>query len=163
MSRNTKVKVGHLWDKYPTLENEFTKMWRPITKQALSEQCRRNPTSSSLRGVKSKVMDHWPFLENDEAYKVVDMISTRFYSSKLSSDWDDYRDRLPNIFNEDKIGQLVFDAPDINGNSKLISMDIKEEKYCTISFSGCDVCASFDNVPKDTALAILSELSKSLV
>lgn len=163
MSANTKVKVGDLWEKYPSLESEFIRMWKPITKQALANQHQRNASSSSLRGVKDIVKQHWPFLKDDEAFKIVDMISGRFNNSKFDPSWDDYRSRLPRIFNEDKIAQLVFDAPDSNGNSKLISINSQEEKFCSISFSGGELSASFNNVPKETALSILSELSKSLV
>ena len=167
--KKKKVKVlrADLVEKYPTFDAEFTKLWRKIVRKALSEQIRKNPQSKALRGIKEIVRNYFTILlDDDELNKVVDMISGRFCNSKLSCDWDVFREHLPNIFPEKSIGQLIF-TEDEEGVPESVSMI--EEKETKIK-EGCAVIiiqdgnfkAEYTNVPSDVALTINAELSKAL-
>ena len=162
-----KVTVDDLKQKYPSFDEEFAKSWRRILRRALSDQVARNSNSRSLRGIKDIVRNHFSFLFDDnELNKIVDMISTRFNSRKLSSEWDDWRDSLPNIFPEKSIGKLSW-FEDSDGVPESVSM--VEEKETMIK-EGCAVIiiqdgnfkAEYANVPSDVALTINAELSKAL-
>jgi len=155
------VKVRDLYEKYPQFETEFLKMWRNIIKEALAGQVARTPESKSLRGIKNIVKRHWPYFQESEATKVVDMISSRFNNHKLLPDWDGYREKLPNIF-PDTIGQLSFmETPDGNYVISEIPQSTSSDT-CVIIIQGSKMNAQFTDVPQDTAYSILSELSKSL-
>jgi hypothetical protein len=165
--KRVKVTVDDLRQKYPSFDEEFSKSWRRIVRRALSDQVARNSTSKSLRGVKEIVRNHFSFLFNDdELNKIVDMISARFNSRKLSSDWDDWRVSLPNIFPEKSLGRLTW-LEDNEGVPESVSM-IEEKE--TILKEGCAVIiiqdgnfkAEYANVPSDVALTINAELSKAL-
>ena len=103
---------------------------------------------------------------DDELNKIVDMISTRFNSRKLSPEWNDWRDSLPNIFTEKSVGKLSW-FEDGDGVPESVSMI--EEKETKIN-EGCAVIiiqdgnfkAEYANVPSDVALTINAELSKAL-
>ena len=162
-----KVTVDDLRKKFPSFDEEFNKAWRRILRKGLSEQVARNPNSSSLRGIKDIVKNHFSFLFDDnELNKIVDMISTRFNSRKLSPEWDDWRDSLPNIFTEKSVGKLSW-FEDGDGIPESVSMI--EEKETKIK-EGCAVIiiqdgnfkAEYANVPSDVALTINAELSKAL-
>jgi hypothetical protein len=164
MSYRTKVRVRDLHEKYPHFETEFLKMWRNVIKEALAGQVARYANSKSLRGMKNIVKRHWPYFSNEEADKVVDMISSRFNNHKLLPDWDGYRSRLPNIFPEITIGQFAFLEND-DGNFSMSMSDISKpssDDVCIIIIQGAKLNAQFTDVPQDTAYSILSELSKSL-
>ena len=159
--------VDQLKEKYPSFEEEFNKSWRRIVRRALSDQVARNPNSSCLRGIKDIVRNHFSFLfDDDELNKIVDMISTRFNSRKLSPEWDDWRDHLPNIFTEKSVGKLSW-FEDGDGVPESVSMI--EEKETKIK-EGCAVITILDgnfkgkytNVPSEIALTINAELSKAL-
>ena len=165
--KKVKVTVDDLRQKYPSFDEEFSKSWRRIVRRALSDQVARNSTSKSLRGVKDIVRNHFSFLFNDdELNKIVDMISTRFNSRKLSEEWDDWRDNLPNMFPEKSMGKLTW-LEDDEGVPESVSM-IEEKE--TILKEGCAVIiiqdgnfkAEYANVPSDVALTINAELSKAL-
>ena len=161
------VTVDQLRQKYPSFDEEFNKSWRRIVRRALSNQVARNPNSSCLRGVKEIVKNHFSFLfDDDELNRIVDMISTRFTSRKLSSEWDDWRESLPNLFPQKSVSQLAWFEDD-NGVPETVSMiDEKETK----TKEGCAVIiiqdgnfkAEYTNVPSDVALTINAELSKAL-
>ena len=161
------VTVDQLRQKYPSFDEEFNKSWRRIVRRALSNQVARNPNSSCLRGVKEIVKNHFSFLfDDDELNRIVDMISTRFTSRKLSSEWDDWRESLPNLFPQKSVAQLAWFEDD-NGVPETVSMiDEKETK----TKEGCAVIiiqdgnfkAEYTNVPSDVALTINAELSKAL-
>jgi hypothetical protein len=161
------VTVDQLRQKYPSFDEEFNKSWRRIVRRALSNQVARNPNSSCLRGIKEIVKNHFSFLfDDDELNKIVDMISTRFTSRKLSSEWDDWRESLPNLFPQKSVAQLAWFEDD-NGVPETVSMiDEKETK----TKEGCAVIiiqdgnfkAEYTNVPSDVALTINAELSKAL-
>lgn len=156
--------VEQLLEKYPNFSNEFNKHWRPILKKTLSDQERRNPNSKSLRGIKEIAKSHFTFyLENDEWDKVVDMISQRFKNNKMHETWDEWRQKLPNIFREQKIGRLYFSETD-EGQLKVgtIEETIKETGCAVIIIKHNNFRAEYANVPVDVALTINSELSKSL-
>ena len=161
------VTVDQLRQKYPSFDEEFNKSWRRIVRRALSDQVARNPNSSCLRGIKDIVRNHFSFLfDDDELNKIVDMISTRFNSRKLTTEWDDWRDSLPKIFPEKSIGKLSW-FEDGDGVPESVSMI--EEKETKIN-EGCAVIiiqdgnfkAEYTNVPSDVALTINAELSKAL-
>ena len=94
------------------------------------------------------------------------MISTRFISRKHSTEWDDWRDRLPKIFPEKSIGKLSW-FEDGDGVPESVSM-IEEKE--TKTKEGCAVIiiqdgnfkAEYANVPSEIALTINAELSKAL-
>jgi hypothetical protein len=161
------VTVDQLRQKYPSFDEEFNKSWRRIVRRALSNQVTRNSNSKCLRGIKEIVRNHFSFLfDDDELNKIVDMISTRFTSRKLSSEWNDWRESLPNIFPEKTFGKLAW-LEDGNGVPESVSMiDEKETK----TKEGCAVIiiqdgnfkAEYTNVPSDVALTINAELSKAL-
>jgi hypothetical protein len=156
--------VEQLQEKYPNFSNEFSKNWRPILKKALSEQERRNPNSKSLRGIKEVAKTHFSFyLENDEWDKVVDIISQKFKNNKMHETWDEWRQKLPNIFKEQKIGRLYFSETD-EGQIKVGTIDasIVESGCAVIIIQHNNFRAEYSNVPVDVALTINSELSKSL-
>ena len=164
---NTKVRVEDLVQKYPTFDGEFHKHWRKIVRKALSEQVSKNANSKSLRGIKDITRNHFTILlEDQELNKVVDMISSRFNTRKLSSDWDEWRDRLPNMFPEKSIGKINW-FEDENGVPDVMSV-IEEKKVK--GNEGCAVIiinhpnfrSEYTNVPADVALTINAELSKSL-
>jgi len=163
MSSKIGIKVKDLQEKYPHFETEFLKMWRNIIKEALAGQVARYSASKSLRGIKNIVKRHWPYFTEDEATKVVDMISSRFNNHKLLPDWDGYRNKLPNIFPESVIGQLVF-SENKDGTSSIIGTipEPSSDNVCVIIIQGAKMNAQFTDVPQDTAYSILSELSKSL-
>jgi hypothetical protein len=163
MSSKTSVKVKDLHEKYPHFETEFLKMWRNIIKEALAGQAARYPSSKSLRGIKNIVKRHWPYFTEDEATKVVDMISSRFNNHKTLPDWEGYRKKLPNIFPETIIGQLIF-SENKDGTSSLVGTipEPSSDDVCVIIIQGSKMNAQFTDVPQDTAYSILSELSKSL-
>ena len=161
------VTVDQLRQKYPSFDEEFNKSWRRIVRRALSDQVARNPNSSCLRGIKDIVRNHFSFLfDDDELNKIVDMISTRFNSRKLTTEWDDWRDSLPKIFPEKSVGKLSW-FEDGDGVPESVSMI--EEKETKIN-EGCAVIiiqdgnfkAEYTNVPSDVALTINAELSKAL-
>jgi hypothetical protein len=155
--------VEQLQEKYPNFSNEFNKHWRPILKKTLSDQERRNSNSKSLRGIKEIAKSHFTFyLENDEWDKVVDMISQRFKNNKMHETWDEWREKLPNIFKEQKIGRLYFTED--NGEIKVGSIEQtnKETGCAVIIIQHNNFRSEYTNVPADVALTINSELSKSL-
>ena len=161
------VTVDQLRQKYPSFDEEFNKSWRRIVRRALSDQVARNPNSSSLRGIKDIVRNHFSFLfDDDELNKIVDMISTRFNKRKLSNEWDDWRDSLPKIFPEKSVGKLSW-FEDGDGVPESVSMI--EEKETKIN-EGCAVIiiqdgnfkSEYTNVPSDVALTINAEISKAL-
>ena len=165
--KKVKVTVDDLRQKFPSFDEEFNKSWRRIVRKALSDQVARNPNSSSLRGIKEIVRNHFSFLFDDnELNKIVDMISTRFNSRKLSPEWNDWRDSLPKIFPEKSIGKLSW-FEDGDGVPESVSMI--EEKETEVS-GGCAVIiiqdgnfkAEYANVPSDVALTINAEISKAL-
>ena len=161
------VTVDQLRQKYPSFDEEFNKSWRRIVRRALSNQVARNPNSSCLRGIKDIVRNHFSFLfDDDELNKIVDMISTRFNSRKLTTEWNDWRDSLPKIFPEKSVGKLSW-FEDGDGVPESVSMI--EENETKIN-EGCAVIiiqdgnfkAEYTNVPSDVALTINAELSKAL-
>jgi hypothetical protein len=165
--KKIKVTVDHLVQKYPSFDSEFSKLWRKIVRKALSEQVVKNPNSKALRGIKEIVRNHFTILlEDDELNKVVDMISTRFTSRKYQSDWNEWREHLPNIFPEKSIGKLTW-FEDNDGIPESVSMI--EEKESKLN-QGCAIIiiqdgnfkAEYKNVPSDVALTINAELSKAL-
>jgi len=165
--KKVKVTVDDLREKFPSFDEEFNKSWRRIVRKALSDQVARNPDSSCLRGIKEIVRNHFSFLFDDnELNKIVDMISTRFNSRKLSPEWNDWRDSLPKIFPEKSIGKLSW-FEDGDGVPESVSMI--EEKETKIK-EGCAVIiiqdgnfkSEYTNVPSDVALTINAELSKAL-
>jgi hypothetical protein len=158
-----KVSVSELERKYPSFSAEFAKNWRPILRKALAEQVAKNSLSKILRGVKEITRNHFTILLDDaELNKVVDMISTRFNSRKLSPEWDDWRNKLPNLFPEKSVGQLLF-LEDGNGIPDKFSIrDAQKENLCSIIIHSGDFRAEYNNVPKEIAYTINSELSKSL-
>ena len=165
--KKVKVTVDDLRQKFPSFDEEFNKSWRRIVRKALSDQVARNPNSSSLRGIKEIVRNHFSFLFDDnELNKIVDMISARFNSRKLSPEWNDWRDSLPKIFPEKSIGKLSW-FEDGDGVPESVSMI--EEKETEVS-EGCAVIiiqdgnfkAEYTNVPSDVALTINAEISKAL-
>ncbi len=165
--KKAKVTVDDLRQKYPSFDEEFNKSWRRIVRRALSDQVSRNPNSRSLRGIKEIVRNHFSFLfDDDELNKIVDMISIRFNNRKLSPEWNDWRDSLPNIFPEKSIGKISW-SEDGDGVPETISMI--EEKETKIN-EGCAVIIiqhnnfrnEYTNVPADVALTINAELSKAL-
>ncbi len=162
-SKRKRPQVHELNDKYPNFSAELNKHWRHILKKTLSDQVRRNSTSRSLRGIKEIAKSHFPYyLENDEWDKVVDMISQRFKNSKMSEQWDEWRDKLPNIFKEQKIGRIYFteDGDELKvGN---IDQSNKETGCAVIIIQHNNFRSEYTNVPVDVALTINSELSKSL-
>lgn len=162
-----KVTVEQLRQKFPSFDEEFNKSWRRIVRKGLSDQVARNPNSSCLRGIKDIVRNHFSFLfDDDELNKIVNMISTRFNTRKLSSEWDDWRPHLPNIFTEKSVGKLSW-FEDGDGVPESVSMI--EEKETKIK-EGCAVIiiqdgnfkAEYANVPSEIALTINAELSKAL-
>ena len=167
IKKSRKVTVDQLRQKFPSFDEEFNKSWRRIVRRALSDQVARNSNSSCLRGIKEIVRNHFSFLfDDDELNKIVDMISTRFNSRKLSSEWNDWKDSLPNIFTEKSVGKLSW-LEDDDGVPESVSMI--EEKETKIK-EGCAVIiiqdgnfkAEYANVPSDVALTINAELSKAL-
>ena len=165
--KTVKVTVDDLRQKYPSFEEEFSKSWRRIVRRALSDQVARNPNSTCLRGIKEIVKNHFSIvLDNDELTKVVNMISQRFISRKISPEWNDWRESLPNMFPEKSIGKLSW-FEDIDGVPESVSM-IEEKE--TILKEGCAVIiiqdgnfkAEYANVPSDVALTINAEISKAL-
>jgi len=162
-----KVTVDDLRQKYPSFDEEFNKSWRRIVRRALSDQVARNPNSKCLRGVKDVVRNHFSFLfDDDELNKIVDMISNRFNTRKLSPEWDDWRENLPNIFPEKSLGNISWFEDD-DGIPESVS--VIEEKETKIK-EGCAVIiiqdgnfkSEYTNVPSDVALTINAELSKAL-
>ena len=165
--KKVKVTVDDLRRKFPSFDEEFNKSWRRIVRKALSEQVARNPNSSSLRGIKEIVRNHFSFLlDDDELLKVVSMISQRFISRKTSPEWNEWRDYLPKIFPEKSVGKLSY-LLDEDGVPESVSMI--EEKETKIK-EGCAVIiikdgnfkAEYSNVPSEIALTINAELSKAL-
>jgi len=161
------VTVDQLRQKYPSFDEEFNKSWRRIVRRALSDQVTRNSNSKCLRGIKDVVRNHFSFLfDDDELNKIVDMISTRFNNRKLSPEWNDWRENLPNIFPEKSVGKLAWFEDD-DGVPESVSMI--EEKETKIK-EGCAVIiiqdgnfkSEYTNVPSDVALTINAELSKAL-
>ena len=163
MRAKLKVKVDALYEKYPQLENDISRMWRTVIKEALIEQISRNPNSKSLRGIKSSIKKCWPYLDDDESNKVTDMICSRFSNGKTLPDWNPYRQQLPKIFPETIIGQLVF-SDNKDGTSTIVGSipEPTSDSVCVIIIQGSKMNAQFTDVPQDTAYSILSELSKSL-
>ncbi len=165
--RSRTVTVDNLREKYPSFDEEFNKSWRRIVRRALSDQVARNSKSKSLRGIKEIVRNHFSFLfDNDELNKIVDMISTRFNHRKLSPEWDDWRESLPNIFPEKSVGKLSW-FEDGDGVPESVSMiEEKETKIkegcAVIIIQGGNFKAEYANVPSDVALTINAELSKAL-
>lgn len=166
-SPDRKVTVDQLKEKYPAFTEEFSKSWRRILRRALSDQVAKNPNSKSLRGIKGIVKNHFPFyFDDNELNKIVDMISSRFNTRKLSSEWDDWREHLPNIFPEKSSGKLSW-IEDGEGIPESVSMI--EETAPKIN-RGCAIIiikdgnfkAEYTNVPSDVALTINAELSKAL-
>ena len=166
-TQTKKVSVPGLIQKYPTFEAEFAKLWRKIVRKALSEQVAKNPNSKTLRGVKEITRNHFTILlEDSELNKVVDMISTRFNSRKLSPEWDDWREHLPNLFPEKSLGKISW-FEDNEGIPESIS--VIENKKSKLN-EGCAIIiiehgnfkSEYTNVPADVALTINAELSKSL-
>jgi hypothetical protein len=158
-----RITVEELNLKYPNFSAEFNKTWRLIVRKALSEQAKRNPESKALRGVKEIAKNHFTFyLDNDDWDKVVDMISQRFKNGKMSEQWDEWREKLPNIFKEQKIGRLYFTED--NGELKVGNIDQtnKETGCAVIIIQHNNFRSEYTNVPADVALTINSELSKSL-
>ena len=158
-----RITVEELNLKYPNFSAEFNKTWRLIVRKALSEQAKRNPESKALRGVKEIAKNHFTFyLDNDDWDKVVDMISQRFKNGKMSEQWDEWREKLPNIFKEQKIGRLYFTED--NGELKVGNIDQtnKETGCAVIIIQHNNFRSEYTNVPADVALTIKSELSKSL-
>jgi hypothetical protein len=167
MTTKVRVRVEDLNQKYPTFEGEFHKHWRKIVRKALSEQVCKNPNSKTLRGIKDITRNHFTILlEDHELNKVVDMISTRFNSRKLSTDWDEWREELPNIFPEKSVGKINWFEDD-NGIPE--TMVVNDEKKVERN-DGCAIIiiqhgnfrSEYTNVPADVALTINAELSKSL-
>ena len=165
--KTVKVTVDDLRQKYPSFEEEFNKSWRRIVRRALSDQVARNPNSTCLRGIKEIVKNHFSIvLDNDELTKVVNMISQRFISRKISPEWNDWRESLPNMFPEKSIGKLSW-FEDSDGVPESVSMIDEKE---TILKEGCAVIIIQDvnfkeeyaNVPSDVALTINAEISKAL-
>ena len=165
--KTVKVTVDDLRQKYPSFEEEFNKSWRRIVRRALSDQVARNPNSTCLRGIKEIVKNHFSIvLDNDELTKVVNMISQRFISRKISPEWNDWRESLPNMFPEKSIGKLSW-FEDSDGVPESVSMIDEKE---TILKEGCAVIiiqdgnfkAEYANVPSDVALTINAEISKAL-
>ena len=158
-----RITVEELNAKYPNFSAEFNKTWRLIVRKALSEQTKRNPESKALRGVKEIAKNHFTFyLDNDDWDKVVDMISQRFKNGKMSEEWDEWREKLPKIFKEQKIGRLYFTEND--GQLKVgdIHQASKETGCAVIIIQHNNFRSEYTNVPADVALTINSELSKSL-
>lgn len=161
--KRTRPTVEQLTEKYPNFSNELRKHWRHILKKALSDQVRRNPNSMSLRGIKEIAKSHFTFyLENDEWDKVVDMISQKFKNSKMQEHWDEWRQKLPNIFKEQKIGRLYFTENDGEIKVGEIGESLKETGCAVIIIQHNNFRSEYTNVPVDVALTINSELSKSL-
>ena len=167
MTTVKKATKDELDQKYPTFDGEFAKLWRKIVRKALMEQVAKNPNSKSLRGIKEIVKNHFTILlEDHELNKVVDMISTRFNSRKLSPEWDEYRLLLPNIFPEKSTGTFSY-LLDEDGVPESVSMI--EEKETKLN-EGCAVIIiqhsnfrnEYTNVPAEVALTINAELSKAL-
>lgn len=164
---NRKVKVEELNQKYPTFDQEFKKHWRKIVRKALSEQVSKNSQSRTLRGIKEITRNHFTILLDDsELNKVVDMISNRFNSRKLSSDWNEWREYLPNLFPEKSVGKLNW-FEDSSGIPDTVSViddkKIKGDDGCAIIIINHNNFRSeYTNVPTDVALTINAELSKSL-
>ena len=161
-----KATVDQLKEKYPSFEEEFNKSWRRIVRRALSDQVIKNPNSSTLRGIKEIVKNHFSILlDDDELLKVVSMISQRFISRKTSPEWNEWRDSLPKIFPKKSVGKLSY-LLDEDGVPESVSMI--EEKETKIK--GCAVViiiddnfkAEYANVPSEIALTINAELSKAL-
>lgn len=77
-----------------------TKTYRMITLKALEQQCsslsRRK--SSSLRGVTEIVREMFPVFTDDECEKAQDNISEWFKNHKGDSEYDQFREQLPFIF-----------------------------------------------------------------
>jgi hypothetical protein len=158
-----RITVEQLNVKYPNFSAEFNKTWRLIVRKALSEQAKRNPESKALRGVKEIAKNHFTFyLDNDDWDKVVDMISQRFKNGKMSEQWDEWRDKLPNIFKEQKIGRLYFTESDGELKVGNIDQSNKETGCAVIIIQHNNFRSEYTNVPADVALTINSELSKSL-
>jgi hypothetical protein len=90
------------------------------------------------------------------------MISQRFKNNKMHETWDEWREKLPNIFKEQKIGRLYFTED--NGEIKVGSIEQtnKETGCAVIIIQHNNFRSEYTNVPADVALTINSELSKSL-
>jgi hypothetical protein len=165
--KKVKVIVDDLRQKYPSFDEEFNKSWRRIIRRALSDQVARNPNSKCLRGIKEIVKNHFSFLfDDDELNKIVDMISSRFNSRKLSPEWDDWRDSLPNIFPEKSFGNIAWSEDDDGIPEKVSIIEEKETKIkegcAVIIIQDNNFKAEYTNVPSEVALTINAELSKAL-
>tara|TARA_A100001201_G_scaffold14258_6_gene17407 strand:+ start:46 stop:558 length:513 start_codon:yes stop_codon:yes gene_type:complete len=165
--KSKEPRVEDLYSKYPCLKGEFQKHWRSIVRKALQEQVRRNPDSNALRGMKEIAKTYFPmYLESNEWQKLQKMISQRFQSSKHSSDWDDWRESLPNIFPEKSVGKLAW-FEDNEGVPESVSLIEEDEKKIN---EGCAVIIiqhpnfrnEYTNVPSEVALTINAEISKAL-
>ena len=161
------VTVEQLKEKYPSFDEEFNKSWRRIVRRALAHQVMRNPNSSSVRGIKDIVRDHFSILlDDDELIKVVNIVSQRFISRKNSPEWDDWRDQLPRIFPEKSVGPIAW-FEDESGIPESVSM-IEETKpevgegCAVIIIQDGNFKAEYSNVPSDVALTINAEISKAL-
>jgi len=158
-----RITVEELNTKYPNFSTEFNKSWRLIVRKALSEQTKRNSESKALRGIKEIAKSHFAFyLDNEDWDKVVDMISQRFKTSKMSEQWDEWRQKLPNIFREQKIGRLFFTENEGEIKVGQIEHQSKETGCAIIIIQHNNFHSEYRNVPIDVALTINSELSKSL-
>jgi hypothetical protein len=167
MTTKVRVRVEDLNQKYPTFEGEFHKHWRKIVRKALSEQVCKNPNSKTLRGIKDITRNHFTILlEDHELNKVVDMISTRFNSRKLSTDWDEWREELPNIFPEKSVGKINWFEDDNGIPETMVVIDEKKvernDGCAIIIIQHGNFRSEYTNVPADVALTINAELSKSL-
>jgi len=124
----TRTSITKIAEKHPGIELEYENSWVLIVESSLDYQFSRNSKSSCVRTMKKYVELKWPYLNPDELSTMVDRISGRFNSSRESAMWDKWRNRLPNVFNKDKIKKKEQESH--NKISKTLNIsDILEEKY----------------------------------
>ena len=155
---------------YPGFDREYNNNWRVICKKRLNVLVARNSKSSRLTGVKEEARNTFSHFGFDEkALKVIqDSISQKFRNSLGLADWDEYRDKLPNIFAgadlDDGKMLTVFETAEDGSPSLIKQVPKTVTKTFTVSFVSDDgkQVHTMPDVPKDIAMTCLSEISKAL-
>lgn len=175
MKLKTKLNMTTLCEKYPSLKTDFDMNWRNIIKKCLTEQIYRNSKSSRLTGVKGRCKITFGYLDEDEVSVIQDRISDNFINKLYESDWDAWREKLPNIFSRKDKKEIDLEAAgtlmesiircDENGIPKSVASVPKEKTYTVIikenniEEGNSFICKS---VPIDVAMTTISQLSSAL-
>jgi hypothetical protein len=175
-----KINYTYLKNKFPNLKTDFEYNWRNIIKKCLTQQYWRNANSTRLTKVKEACRHTFGYITDEKELDIIqDRISDKFITCIYESDWDHWRNKLPNLFSARESKNLQntniimnslenhvkLDENDVHNT--MSSIPVSKQKTYTIRVyeNGSDEDAIFNSksIPVEVAMATISQIAASLV